>query len=498
MSSPFSKLPFTESGRMTGAVLGVSLVAVAIAIYLSPDSHHAKNADATTPATATATRTAPGSTTTATATATSTVTGAQPKPKTSIDVVKPPAATDVVVVKVPHRVTVTSTRPGSTTTVVTTPKQITITVPTKAELVAPAHKYYGLAEDGLPGSAPLYNSLDTEAGKAPSLVEWFEYWDDSFSPQKVTQAWQHDALPVMTWQSIPHDWSNTKTSISAYSLANIIAGNFDKYLKSFATSVVNTGLPLAIRLDQEMNGNWYPWSGGYAHRGIHNTPAQFRAAWQHIWNVFQAAGANQYVIWAWTPSRTNTLLVDSTTAYTAGDTGLAEDYPGDPYVDWMGMSAYQFRPAEPSTYQWIFGGTLTGNSQDIGLKQVSGKPILIAEMGSAQVVGGTTDNTAIKAAWTKETLATFAADPQIVGFTLFNNNVLAAHSIKLTDGTNLKVDTNWRFDSSAPVLAAFRAGIDNPVYGAGLMPPTGSVTIKVVPPRKQAVPTPSPTPTPGG
>src|SRR6185437_11221540 len=166
------------------------------------------------------------------------------------------------------------------------------------------HKYYGLAEDGLPGSAPLFNSLDTKAGKAPNLVEWFEYWDDSYSPQKVTQAWQHDALPVITWQSLPHDWSNTKRSISAYSLANIASGLFDKYLNAFATSVVQTGLPVAIRLDQEMNGNWYPWSAGYASRNIHNTPAQFRAAWQHIWNVFQAAGANQYVIWAWTPSRT--------------------------------------------------------------------------------------------------------------------------------------------------------------------------------------------------
>jgi beta-mannanase len=226
-----------------------------------------------------------------------------------------------------------------------------------------------------------------------------------------------------------------------------------------------------IRLDQEMNGNWYPWSAGYAARGIVNMPADFRAAWQHIWQVFQDVGANRYTIWAWTPSRTDTLAVDSTSGYTKGDTGLAEDYPGDPYVDWIGMSAYQFRPSQPATYDFIFGGTLEGNAVDIGLKDVSAsKPILIAEMGSAQVVGGDTDNTAVKSAWTRETLAAIAADPRIVGFVLFNNNVQGLHSIKLTDGTHLSVDTNWQFDSSPEALAAFRQGIVNRRYGSGLMP----------------------------
>ncbi|MCU1655707.1 MAG: glycoside hydrolase family 26, partial [Pseudonocardiales bacterium] len=183
---------------------------------------------------------------------------------------------------------------------------------------------------------------------------------------------------------------------------------------------------------------------------------------------------------AWTPSRTDTLQVDATTGWTAGDTGLKEDYPGDAYVDWMGMSAYQFRPTQPATYDWIFGGTLNGNSVDIGLKDVSTKPILIAEMGSAQVVGASTDNTANKVAWTKETLANVAADPRLVGFVLFNNNVDGLHTIKLTDGTKLTVSTNWQIDSSPAALAAFKAGVANPLYGSGLMPAQMEGTIKLV------------------
>jgi hypothetical protein len=368
-----------------------------------------------------------------------------------------------------------------TVTVAAPPKPTaTVTVPTKAELIDPSTKYYGLAEDGLPGSTPLLNSLDAETGKAPSLLEWFDYWDDSYSPQQVTQAWQAGALPVITWQSVPHDYGNGAQNISSYSMANIANGVFDKYITTFATAIAATRLPVGIRLDQEMNGNWYPWSAGYSGRGITNAPAKFVAAWQHVWNIFQSVGANQYVIWAWTPSRTDALGVDATSGYSKGDTGLAEDYPGDQYVDWMGLSAYQFRPTEPATYQWTFGGTLTGNAEDVGLESISDKPIYIAEMGSAQTVGENTDNTANKAAWTTASLAAFLADPRIIGFVLFNNNVSGVHNVKLADGTHVTVNTDWQFDSSPDALAAFKTGISSPGYSSGLMPqPTGTV-VKLV------------------
>jgi hypothetical protein len=486
------RLRFAESSPLTTAVVGVSLVAVSTAVYLSPVG--STSGDATKPKASTplATGDAGGSdgitptaspgggpTSAATTTAKPVATKAAPaKAATAARSARTgKAKVQVVVVRVPGQ---TRTVTKVVTTSATGAKTV-VTVPAKQDLVSPAKKYFGLAEDGLPGSGPLFNALDTKAGKAPNLVEWFEYWDDSFASAKVTQAWQRGALPVITWQSAPHDFANTQRGISSYSMKLIAAGTFDHYLKSFATGITDTRLPVVLRLDQEMNGNWYPWSAGYSSRGIANTPADFRAAWQHIWQVFEDAGANRYTIWAWTPSRTDTLGVDSTTGYSAGDTGLAEDYPGDPYVDWLGMSAYQFRPSQPGTYDFIFGGTLEGNAADIGLKDVSAsKPIFIAEMGSAQVVGAATDNTAVKAAWTTQTLAAVAADPRIVGFVLFNNDVKGLHSIRLDDGTHLSVDTNWQFDSSPQALAAFRAGIADPRFGSGLMPAQikGTVTLR--------------------
>ena len=64
-----------------------------------------------------------------------------------------------------------------------------------------------------------------------------------------------------------------------------------------------------------MNGNWFPWSEGL--NG--NTAGQFVQMWQHVWNIFQAAGANTYVIWLWAPNRVDNL---------AHAPSLSELYPG--------------------------------------------------------------------------------------------------------------------------------------------------------------------------
>ena len=299
----------------------------------------------------------------------------------------------------------------------------------------------------------------------------------------MTQSWQRGALPVITWQSAPHDYPNAQQNISSYAMKQVARGTFDHYLASFATGIVDTRLPVVIRLDQEMNGNWYPWSAGYQLPGDRQHPCLLPSGVAaHLGDLRGRGRQPLHDLGLDAVPGPTPLSVDSTTGFTRGDTGLLEDYPGDPYVDWIGMSGYQFRPSQPSTYDFIFGGTLNGNAVDIGLKRVSArKPIFIAEMGSAQTVGSGQDNTAVKAAWTATTLAAVAADPRIVGFVLFNNNVKGLHTIKLDDGAHLTVDTDWEFDSSPSALAAFRKGITNSRFGAGLMQAQlkGLVTLKL-------------------
>jgi mannan endo-1,4-beta-mannosidase len=216
-----------------------------------------------------------------------------------------------------------------------------------------------------------------------------------------------------------------------------------------------------IRLDHEMNGNWYPWSAGSpANQAPAGEANLYVQAWQHVWNVFESVGANADVIWLWSPVRVDNIKPHSTTSGYKYETALAEDYPGDRYVDWTGMSAYQYKPTDGWTYESTFRKTLTG------LKGLSAKPVFISETAATQSVGST-DYAAQKAQWTTDTLAGLAKEPDVVGFAWFNNTVNDVHKV---DG--VAIQTDWQFSSSAPALAAFKAGIASSAYSSGIRPDT--------------------------
>ena len=120
------------------------------------------------------------------------------------------------------------------------------------------------------------------------------------------------------------------------------------------------GMPVAIRFDHEMNGNWYPWSAGLpANQGAAGQPNLYVQAWRHIWNLFNSVGANSDVIWLWAPIRVDTIQPGCddrrldvrdhawprTTRATSTSTG-------------SGMSAYDYKPTEALTYANTFSQTL--------------------------------------------------------------------------------------------------------------------------------------------
>ena len=113
----------------------------------------------------------------------------------------------------------------------------------------------------------MFDAIATSAGKAPSLVEWFQNWsttptsgDSPYRGDLVQTAWSRKALPVITWMSGDGDGSASDPYLCR--LDDVVTGKWDSYLLSFAGSILATNLPVVIRFDHEMNGNWYDWSGG--------------------------------------------------------------------------------------------------------------------------------------------------------------------------------------------------------------------------------------------
>ncbi|GAA1444983.1 glycoside hydrolase family 26 protein [Leifsonia poae] len=340
----------------------------------------------------------------------------------------------------------TSTGGGGTTTAA-------ITAPSRASLVAPAKRYFGMYTEQAPFNWATLDATSTKIGVQPNMVGYFSGWDEDFRVSAVTRAWQQGRLPLMTWESRPIAAGNDSNVAPDYSLPKIIGGSFDAYLHKYAEDIVSTGLPLAIRLDHEMNGTWYPWSelnGG--NRSINgNNVGDYVKMWRHVHDIFQQEGANALVIWVWAPNIVNNMQPSShaTQAFLEGY------YPGDDYVDWVGLSGYlrpPYRAGNNFTFDYTYGASLHQ------LRTLTSKPILLAEVGASETGGH-------KVKWINSFFDGFA-DPEnadIIGFSWF--------SLAITSYVSGERSTNdWRIDSRADSRQAFSTGIVRPAANFTLVP----------------------------
>ncbi len=212
-------------------------------------------------------------------------------------------------------------------------------------------------ESGLKAQLAQYQKL---AGKNLSVVTWFA---STYEKGRLT-SWQQSYAPVLNRVQRAGALSLVKfsTQDAAYEANGQIAetgdiarGVYDAYFEEFADTIKAFNSPVFISIDHEMNGDWYPYSQDYAKTDA--TAAQFVAAWRHIIDIFRARGATN-VAWVWAPNVPDVGKVPAT-AY----------YPGDDYVDWVGVSFYSGNPLS--------------NLRQIYATYAAKKPIFITEWATA-------------------------------------------------------------------------------------------------------------------
>lgn len=295
-------------------------------------------------------------------------------------------------------------------------------VPTKAELLWPALDLYGLHTTEAPWWFGEVDELTATAHKAPAAVLFFQKWNQPFPTNAIALSWDRHALPIITWEPVIPN-----SGVGQPKLDDITNGTWDVYLDQWANAAKATGQPLVIRFAPEMNGNWYTW----AENQYGNGPGDYIAAWRHVHDRFTAAGADN-VIWLWSPNRVD-----------YQPTPLSTVYPGDQYVDWVGMSAYYRSTTGAPDFNTTFAQTLAA------LRAVSDKPIFISETGADS------GNSANDVTWTQNFFNGLAAQPDVIGFSWFNEP---------------KTNNDWRLQRDALVFAAFAAGVSGDLYQGGRLP----------------------------
>lgn len=209
-------------------------------------------------------------------------------------------------------------------------------------------------------------------------------------------------------------------------LEPIVRGEWDAHLRAFAQSMAAHGKPLLLRFAHEMNLPQIPWFG---------PPETFRAAWHRVRAAFRDAGASN-VQWVWSPYANGPGIAD-----------LRAYFPGHALVDWPALDGYNWgRRAGWWWRSWPSFERIFGSSLRALAELAPGAPVMLAEIGCA-VAGGD------KAAWMRDALLHAIPEhhPEIRAVVWFNQN-RPDHA-------------DWRIDSSAASLAAWRKTVADPRYG---------------------------------
>ncbi|GLF96042.1 glycoside hydrolase family 26 protein [Streptomyces yaizuensis] len=282
-----------------------------------------------------------------------------------------------------------------------------------ARLIPEKGVYFGISTLKTPFAPEETDLVADRAGVRPNLLEYFVKWNEEYRPEAVDASYRQNAVPLLTWEP----WTSLAggTEQPAYRLSAITEGRHDPYLRKFAEDIREHGRPLILRFAHEMNGTWFPWAE--ARNG--NSPGDYVKAWRYVHDVFTEAGADN-VVWHWSPNILRTVE----------GTRLRPLYPGDRYVDLVGVSGYRRNEASAGE---VFDPTLKE------IREFTRRPVLIAETGAKPGVE--------KAGWIADFFQWLDRNPDVVGFVWFERDTV--HGGK----------QDWRFAETPGTQRAFKGGL---------------------------------------
>ncbi len=243
--------------------------------------------------------------------------------------------------------------------------------------------------------------------------------------QRLVQAWDNNSVLELTLQTTATGAGNM--------MYDILQGGYDVFLKDYAGVIADFGHPVLFRLMNEMNGDWCPYSAYNTSRD----PLIYTSVYKYIYGIFEQAGCDN-VIWIWNPNGKSfpDFRWNSELMY----------YPGDEYVDIIGLTAYNTGTYYASvgerwqTFEQLYDGMYKNCCR------LYGQPFMITEFSCASMGGD-------KVQWVKDMFM----------------KIEDYDRIKMAvwwDGVDWDADGNvaraYQLDDSQELLQTFRANIRGP------------------------------------
>lgn len=185
----------------------------------------------------------------------------------------------------------------------------------------------------------------------------------------LTRIFDEKNIPELTLQTVAQD-----NGLMVYDILN---GDYDWFFDQYAQDVAAYGKPVLFRFCNEMNGDWCTYSAFWYARDVD----LYNELYKYVFEKFRAAGADN-AIWVWNPNH------QSFPDYKWNSEYLY--YPGDAYVNVIGLTAYNtgtYYPAE----KWTSFTDLYRNYYNRAAAHYD-QPFMITEFACSAVGGD-------KAAW---------------------------------------------------------------------------------------------------
>jgi hypothetical protein len=269
------------------------------------------------------------------------------------------------------------------------------------KVLPPAQGIYFGVMPGWQFSMPTYDdavgptdvpNFESVTGRHVVIAHWRMSWHDAlrFPTKDVEVVWREGFVPQIGLVSLPtQDYGAPQVPPPGpYPNSAIAAGVQDDSLRRFADAARATDIPIELDYDSEMQAA-HPWGGRFDGGGATafgdpswpDGPEHYRDAFRHIVDIFRQEGATNVTF----VFHANTL-----SGYRAGDywdlwEQLKYYYPGDDYVDWIGLSVYpdgRFGTDQPPTFEQKLSSGIDGFGGSYAeITSLTNKPLQLTETG---------------------------------------------------------------------------------------------------------------------
>lgn len=293
---------------------------------------------------------------------------------------------------------------------------------------------------------PAIASFEQETGVRLDLVDVYLDWRTPFANVSHTlrHIAAHGAVPIVTWEA---QGITTQQVIDGQRMLDLRDGSLltlDQVLADFAAGLCkvarDTNQPVLLRVFHEMNGGWFAWGISYrdASGAYPNSDQSYRDAWVKVHDaVSNRCGDRVKFVWA-----VNHFSEGPGASFTG-------TYPGDRYVDYVGLDGYNWGSRVPwgwQTFDTIF------REAYCAVTVASPRPVLIAETASTEDGGS-------KAAWIEQLFDKPQEYDRIRGIVYFNDAKAEQEAMGGMD---------WPVQSSPAAVEAYRDAADRLLEDRGV------------------------------